>query len=63
MALHRAAAAGQNENMKLLLNEDPNCANAQDWNGDTALHLACRLTHKKVFRKTVEVLLVSTNSI
>ena len=57
-ALHRAAHAGQTDNVILLLKADPECANAQDRNGDTAIHLACQRTQRKQYRRTVEALLV-----
>ena len=54
-ALHRAAESNQYDNVSLLLNEDPMCANIQDKQGNTALHLACWRAHKR----TVKILLVS----
>ena len=53
-ALHRAANSDQHEIVSLLLTEDPLCANIQDKDGNTALHLACRKAHKC----TVNTLLV-----
>ena len=55
-ALHRAANSDQHEIVSLLLTEDPLCANIQDKNGNTALHLACHKAHKR----TVNTLLVRT---
>ena len=37
----------QNEIVSLLLTEDPLCANIQDKEGNTALHLACHKAHKR----------------
>ena len=54
MALHRAANSDQHEIVSLFLTEDPLCANIQDKEGNTALHLACRKEHKR----TVNTLLV-----
>ena len=53
-ALHRAANSGKREIVSLFLTEDPLCANIQDKEGNTALHLACRKEHKH----TVNTLLV-----
>ena len=53
-ALHRAANSGKHEIVSLFLTEDPLCANIQDKEGNTALHLACRKAHKC----TVNTLLV-----
>ena len=54
--------AGQHGTVTLLLRADPECAVARDWNGDTALHIACRRSRNKSHRKTVEELLVSADS-
>jgi ankyrin repeat protein len=56
-AAHRAALAGKQENLSLLLHYDPECVLAKDLVGDTPLHLACRGTQKKTYRKIVEMLL------
>ena len=53
-ALHRTANSDQHEIVSLFLTEDPLCANIQDKEGNTALHLACRKEHKC----TVNTLLV-----
>ena len=53
-ALHRAANSDQHKIVSLLLNEDPQCANIQDTDGNTALHQACRKAHKN----TIKTLLV-----
>ena len=53
-AVHRAASSDQHEIVSLLLTEDPLCANIQDKEGNTALHLACHKAHKR----TVNTLLV-----
>ena len=47
-ALHRAASSDQHDIVSLLLTEDPLCANIQDKEGNTALHLACRKAHKRI---------------
>ena len=54
-ALHRAADAGQFDNVSVLLKADEELANMQDFVGNTALHLACLKAHKP----TVRALLVS----
>ena len=56
MALHRAASLDQHKIVSLLLKEDPLCANMQDKEGNTALHLACHKAHKHSC--TVNTLLV-----
>ena len=59
-AAHRAALSGKQENLALLLHYDPECVLAKDLGGNTPLHLACRGTQKKAYRKTVEIILVSS---
>ena len=61
-AAHRAALAGKQENLSLLLHYDPECVLAKDLVGDTPLHLACRVTQKKTYRKIVEMLLVGSHT-
>ena len=56
-ALHRAVEGKQHKNIiTLLLQADPNVANIQDKNGQTALHYACHVNHAKC----VKALLVSS---
>eukprot|EP00731_Ephydatia_muelleri_P012757 Em0007g67a len=49
-ALHKAVSANQSENVNLLLSADPRGANIQDKAGNTPLHLACQLGHKRCLR-------------
>ena len=59
-ALHRAAYWDRHKIVSLLLNEDPQCANIQDADGNTALHLACRKAHKNTIKALLVRKLVST---
>jgi len=54
-ALHRASGAGRHLNVGVLLQQDKELANMQDFDGNTALHLACARASKP----TVQTLLVS----
>ena len=62
-ALHRAVLADKLPNVSLLLRYDAECVVASDINGDTALHMACRATQRKVQRKIVETLLVGSDTL
>ena len=61
-ALHRAVHSDRLDNVALLLKSDPECQLAGDGRGDTPLHMACRVTQRKVQRRIVESLLVSSRS-
>lgn len=52
-ALHRASSACRHQNVILLLKRDEELANMQDFEGNTALHLAC----SKMHRQTISTLL------
>lgn len=49
-ALHKAILTNRSENAHILLSADPKGANIQDRAGNTPLHLACQLEHKRCLR-------------